>query len=1285
MSKKVFALVAAIAMLVSLVQFAPVNAATIVDGGEYTCTGGCFANWPASAVFLVQGSNLYAYASANVWRTYHPGQADFSTVVTVSSADLASYTVRGYVAPKVGTFVKAMNTSFVGSGIDTRTVYLVGLNGVFHPVYLASVYKYWTGDNNFQNIYGLPDAFTTVVVPTIGSNIDSTTAAPEGMAAMSLTGDYGYVGAGNTFRAFSSQSALDANKFNKTMAAKLPVSLSAGSNVTGAESGYVAYQTKTTSVLPNNGVLTAALASDNPASATVPQAASNVPLLKVALMNGNSSAVTINEMIFKRTGLGAVADWSGLYLFDEAKLLTTTSRTIASDTHEVTFTALTVSVPANSTKYITLKGDVPASGATAGDQHAFQLKSVAASGYSVNGLPVMGNTMNIGSVSLSGATITKTSTPGNPVVGQSGAVVANFNIANNGSNTQAFQQITLTYSGTVTRSEITNLKLTALGESTVLASAAGLESNDTVTMTLYSPYILTSGQNRSFSLIADLAGKKAQTIKFYVDQTYHVNVVDQFYGASVIITNSGTSAFDSTYAPQLSLQGGAVTMADLGPTAGSIAINQSDVTLTKFSIIADRAIEVKQLDVVLIGSAGMSDVVPGASGMVGDLRIKDCDSGTTLMSKSISTTNCVAGASCDFGTTRDTANTWRLTDAWNLTAGVKRNLCVTVDIGTSSHLTDDTTETIHADVWPVDHGSSDYYFRDINTGDYILAADTVPSSITGDTQSLTASSLTSAAASNPTTPSVVIGATNVDTLGATFTAGDGSDATIRQIGVRVFINKAATFLTANENLDASDNTVYPNAGVIKAALYDGSTLLGEKTLTNTTATAHDYGLATFSNLNVAVAKSGSKTLMVKLSYGASMADTIYVAAAVYGADVTAYDKDGNTITVSTNVNAVDGTNAPSRYVTVTTSGTLVMAQDGNTPDSGIVLAGTDNVITSKIKFTSTKENWTINKLRVKLNTTGNAGSVDTVYLSYPGGSATGTLNSSGYVNFTGLNWLVEKDTSEVLTISAKLKAIDPSATETGREIKLGVDYQNGFEAVGESMTTKLDIGSADVFGNALYLRKTMPVVTVNSGTGNLTNGTLSFLQTTIAANSKGALTVSKLSFAVTTSDYSTANLYVTGWKLYDGSTELTHVVWSDGTVTSSSGAVIFGAGGTGNSGTLVVALDAGYEKEIGAGSSKTFTLKGTVASAAVNDSVTVGLYGDNDTTMYTGDLKAHSTRLVDLLNATSNYAVDFCWSDEAKGSAHTDTRQSTYSADYADWSSGYLLSIPTDTRSYSWQ
>jgi len=1263
MSKKLFTAFAILSLIITLVP-APSKAVTITNGDLVVASTAC-KGFSKDAVYYVSGSDLLVFPYLSVYLSWgYP--SDFSTTKKVECSDLNGYNVKGYAKFRDGSAFRGTKKTVKGT-YEARTVYYVE-NGKIRPIANCSVYNALFNDTTCKaKTYWVPDEFVDTVNYEEGPMITDGTVLPKGLFVKLPDGRYGIIS--DSVRVFSSDYAIVANRYDKSKAVPISQTPSESTPITGVEStftvpGYVAITT------PPSEPLSVALA-DTPASTTVPMSASNVPLLRVALTNGSSSNATVSEMVFKRTGLGAVADWSGLYLYDEAKLLTPTARTIASDSHEVTFATLNISVPANSTKYITLKGDVAASGtATAGDVHAFQLKSMVST-LTVSGLPVTGNAMTIGSVSLSGATISATSAPSNPTVGQTEAVLANFNIANNGSNTQTFEQITLTYTGTVARSEITNLKLTVFGESTVLASASGLESNDTVTLTLTTPYTLTSGQNRSFSLKGDIGGKRNQTIKFYTEETYHVKIVDQFYGFPVTVTNS----FDSSDATQLTLQGGAVTMNDLGPNAGTVAINQSDVVLTKFSIIADRDVEIQRFDVALIGSAGLADVYPADSSDTGtsisDLRIKDCDSGTTLMSKTISTSSCVAGLSCDFGTSKDNNNTYRLTDAWTLKAGVKKNLCVTVDIGTDTELTDDGNETIEAQVWPVDHGSSDYYFRDVVTGDYILQSDVVPSYIDGETQTLSSASLSITHASTPISHTAVKGTTNDSALGVVFTAGDGSKIDIKQIGVRVHVNSAATFLTANE-----DTT--PNGEVTKVALYDGSTLLGEKTLTNTSSSAHDYGLATFSNLNISVPKSGTKTLTIKLDYSGSITSTKYVAASVYGTNITAYDKDGNSVSVSTNANEVDGTNAPSRYVTVATAGTLTMAQDSNTPDSGIVLAGTNDVVISKIKFTASNENWTIEKMRVKLNTPANDASVSAVKITYPGSSSQCTL-SSGYCNFTGLNWTVEGNTSETVTISANLKAIDAEADETGREIKLGIDYDTNFEANSASGSQVTSVGSADVFGNAMYLRATKPTVTAASSNKTLTNGELEIFKFTVAADSAGAVALKKFKFNVNISDYSTSTaLTVNTWKIYDGSTALS-AVWSDGSTTSSSS----GTSGasvplTDGSSTLLVELNS--EREVGAGSSKTFTIKATVSNAAVYDSVTIGLNTSNDDDVITGGLADHNTELVRVDDASSTYTVDFLWSDKAKGVNHTDSYQNTYK----DWTNGYLINVPTDTWTWTW-
>lgn len=1249
MSKKVFAIIAVVAMsIMPLVNVMPAKAATIVDGGEYTCTGGCFASWPASAVFLVQGANLYAYASANVWRTYHPGQADFSTVQTVSAADLASYTVKGYVAPKVGTFVKAMNTSFVGSGIDTRTVYLVGLNGVFHPVYLASVYKYWTGDNNWQNIYGLPDAFTTVVVPTIGSTLDSTTTAPEGMAAMSLTGDYGYVGAGNTFRAFSSQAALDANKFNKTMAAKLPVSLSAGANVTGAESSYVAYQTKATTTPPTVGNLSVTLAADNPASIVMADGAMNVGLLKFRLMAGANGAV-VTGLKFKRTDVGGYDDWSAVYLFQDNVRITSIGRSINAD-HEVEFPALNINVPANGSVAVELRGDLNATNSDAGNRHVFQLTGVT-SASSVSGLPLTGNAMVVGSQTVGTMTIYRHTTPSAPTVGAKEAEILTIKLGNTSTNQDiSFNQLVLTYSGTMNRSEITNLKLYPLGESTVLASVSGVASNDTITLTLSTPYTVAKGVSKYFSLKADLGGKAAETLAFYVDQADHLVAIDKQYnvGATISIDSTIDAAADTS----LTLKGGTLSIADNGPAAGKVSKNQNDVVLTKFSMTSQRNVEVRRLSVTLDATADFDNT----DGDISDLRIKDLDTGTTLMSATIE----ADGDGVD--------KAYTLTNTFDLVAGKTYNLGITVDIGADADL--DLTGSAHylkANLAQVTYGSTQVYIYDTGTGQYMQAADVVPGSVSGDNQEILASSMSYGLASTPVSATFVKGATNVDSVGAIFTAGAGSNITIKQVKFRVYASDDGTNYSGTHDVD-------PAVVVTSCTLYDGTTALGSKVPTGYVDGTTEYSTMTFDGLNILVTKGTNKKLNVKCNTSSALTAERWYYVALEGSDdhTTAYDADGNTIDVA---DTDDVNTTPTVEVDVASAGTLAMALNGDTPVAATVVGGDTDVQTTWVDFSATKEDFKVTKLTVSIGNSTYTRAVKQVGISYPGLTTPvkADLDGSGNAVFNGLDWIVNKDTTEKLVVSADLNTIVEGAT-SGDQVLLKVmcSTASNCEAVGQGSSTVLGDSGAELSNittaNTMYLRKTKPTVTKDTGSLSavLANGDMALYQTKVAANSKGDLTLKKLSFDVIPSDAGTGGaLTFNTWKLFDSANMGTAIsgMWTDGTSTSTSGAIAVTA-------TKTMVFEPNSEILVTAGSSKSFVLQATVSNATQYDSVSSRISSTNDTGAgLTTGLGYHATELVQLDDGSTQTTVDFCWSDKSQGANHTAADQTTY----ADWTNGYSI------------
>ena len=622
--------------------------------------------------------------------------------------------------------------------------------------------------------------------------------------------------------------------------------------------------------------------------------------------------------------------------------------------------------------------------------------------------------------------------PINPSVGAQAIEVAKFKIEANGDNDLSFSQAVFTFTGTINRSEVTNLNLYLLGESASLASVSGIDTNDTFTMTLSSPYVITKGFTKTFLLRADLAGEVAQTLKIYIDETNHLVISDNQYNFGALVDNG----FDTGDAATLTLQGGEITLTDNGPSADSIAKNQQDVVLAKIAMTAERAVEVRKLFITLATST-FNNPTDGVS----DLRIKDEDTGQTLMTLSTS-----------LPTGSDIAADYLMTGTFNLTAGTTRILTITVDIGvdTGDVLND---ESVTADLKIVDRGddtiatgatNEEAQMRDVITGDWVLTADIIPLIVSGNAQTIEDATLTITESSTPVTGlAVVKGASNVEAIGFVLTSGDASTSLIRQLAARVYVNSANDFAKATEDTS-------PNGEVISVALYDGGTKLSEKTITSTSSSGHDYGAVIFDNLNVFIEAGANKKLTIMFNVSASAAAS-FVAIGVLPGDIVAYDSDGNDITVTASAGEVnvyvDDSNQPNNSTEIKASGELTMSIDASSPDADIVLAGTSDVVMSKIKLTATNESWTVNKLRILIGTTGNEGSISSVKIAFPGGTATGFL-ASGFVNFTGLDWVIEADTEEILTITADLATIDPNIATTGRELKFGIDEEDGFEAVG---------------------------------------------------------------------------------------------------------------------------------------------------------------------------------------------------------------------------------------------
>ena len=575
------------------------SAATLSSGDLIKASG------PAVYYYAADGKR-YVFPHEKQFFSWYK---DFSSVKTITDAELAALSIGGNVTERPGTKLVKVTT--------IPAVYAVTQGGILHWVQTEAIAKALYGDNWNQRIIDVSDAF--FVNYTVGSAVTSNV-HPDGTLVQYAGDANTYLVWGGMKRKIASDAAFAANGLDKQWVLSTAIVYSNGTDITGKESVLADVMVTTGGTTPPvGGALTVALASDTPAGMTVPKNGSSVMLVKVNLAAGASDSM-VTSLKFRRVGVGAVGDFSNVYLYDMNGLRLTTGRSINSTTNLVEFNNLSLSVKAGQTVAVYVYGDFSTPSSTGG-QHAFELTdaaSVVVSAGTVSGsFPIRGNTFTVGTTSSARVDVIKGTQPGNPTIGSKQVEVSNFKLQANGTNDIDLRQITLYQAGSVTNSDLTNFNL--YQGTTLVANAPSVSSNGRVVLKFSPSYMLPNGQTRVFSLKADVGGRASRTIKLYIEYTTDVTAMDKTFnaGAQICVISTatgctaGTANFDGTGgtgdSPQTNgnfvevlTQGGQLTNAFNGPATTNIAKGQLGVPLYKFALTSsDNTLEIKKIVVKL--------------------------------------------------------------------------------------------------------------------------------------------------------------------------------------------------------------------------------------------------------------------------------------------------------------------------------------------------------------------------------------------------------------------------------------------------------------------------------------------------------------------------------------------------------------------------------------------------------------------------------------------------------------------------------------------------------------
>ena len=1000
-------------------------------------------NGLSSVYYLGQDGKRYVFPAQNIYFSWYK---DFSGVVTISQSELESYPLGANITMRPGTRLVKITTN--------PKVYAVEPGGNLRAIPDEATAKALYGDNWNKRVSDVADAFFTNY--KMGNQLASNE-VPAGSLVKNAGDASVYYFDGTNYRSIANEAAFNANRFSFDNVMTISNTITAGGNaITANEFANPDASATGVGVIPGQGTgLTVALSASTPASATIPSQASGVVMAKYNFTAASDGAVTLQNITLKRTGVGSPSEISKVYLYDGDVRLTN-GRTVNSSDNTATFSNVAYTIPANTTKTLSVVVDIAP---VASGNHAFSIDSASAittSGATVTGsFPMIGNIMSFNSTPVGQVDVEGSNTY-TVKAGQTGVELGRFTVYVNKTEDATINQVTLYNSQ---RDVITNLKLYR-GSDLV---ASGIQNGSYFTFALNNSYNVAKGESVAFTVIGDVIGARdGDTANLNIRYNTDLKVMGRTYGYNLKPSDHNSNnismidelAATTNQKQTINVEAGQVTMTFNGPVAANIAQNSDDVVLMNFSIAAQSAIDVEKVGIIIKDSDTTND---------DDLSNAEIVCGNVVMNEWSDWSD-------------DTSETLTDTSVWTINAGETKNCQIRVDIEN----TKTESDTVSADL-----NVSNWIFKDANTGDTIT--DVVPSSdLVGNNMTVISSSLTVTMASTPASQTWVKGST-IDVNGFNFAAGDAKDVKVTALTLKAYVD------SNNDGFElgaSTDDTVAADAFSAKdlltsVELYDGTTRVGD---IKTIATNGDV---IFNTLNWTIPAGGTKKLTVKglssnnAPYGPTDDDEIKF---IVGSVTAEYDNGTGLVPT---ISSVDGEADITIGQRVTGYGTLTIGLDANTPSSDLIVMNTQGANITKVKFTSTKEPFTIEKLQVKNGGTdssdANYNSVVLEYKNEAGATVTNTgYFSSGVINFSGLSLYVPKDDSAVVILKGNLNTKDGGATN-GHTVALDIDAETNFRAVAKNSSHVVIDAGDDAAGLDMFLYESKPAVNfaTDTPTGNL--------------------------------------------------------------------------------------------------------------------------------------------------------------------------------------------------------
>lgn len=646
-----------------------------------------------------------------------------------------------------------------------------------------------------------------------------------------------------------------------------------------------------------------------------------------------TGAGTVTNVTLQRIGISADASLSNVYLYDGAVRLTDAAS--VSSGSKITFNDPNGLFVVNGSKIISVRADMAG---TAGETVGIALVSYTALGQTAVtlGSPLAGNYMTVADATLAGVAFGSVTPGANTDLTPDSDIVVWQSTATVTNRDVWLTRFAIREIGSIAKTDVSNIRL-MVGTNTV-ATVANPDANGYVTFVPTSPLKLTTGSH-TFKVMADVTGGSSNSFTFSIRNKTDIGLVDSQYNVGLL-----TSTAIGDLAGNLqTVDTGYVTVqkATDSPTS-TVVLSGTDITLARFT--AKTYGENVKADTLIV------DLASSADGGVPTLRNGRVLIDGQQVGSTSTLTTVLEGTSFNINHT--------------FTAGTTAIIEVRADVYNNRS---SGTALAAGDTLTVNLSVGVNNAQGLVSGDATL--DVPTADVSANTLTVGSGSMTLAKDQAYGNQSVVVPTTG--TLLGSWVLTSGTTEALNLDTIRVDFPGAVDAFSAAADI----SNVY--------VMY-GSKSTSAKSTVSLTAAANTW------NISEAIPVNSSMTFKVygdiasSATNGDGTADTVIPKLLVSGTSTSG-------TAVNTNGNAVlDG-----QTITATSSGTLTVALDTNTPVAAQVVAGsTDSAGALKVKLTGTNEKQYVKTVTVYVDTLADSAAVAYMNLAWSA-TSNGTYASVG--------------------------------------------------------------------------------------------------------------------------------------------------------------------------------------------------------------------------------------------------------------------------------------------------